>query len=187
MSSGDTLVDFVTWAAQNYPADKYVLILSDHGMGWPGGWSDPDPGRQGQQVDRQVPLEAAIGDNLFLNELDAALAKARQQAGIDKFELIGLDACLMGHVEVMDALAPHGRYAVFSQETEPSLGWAYTAFLSSLAQNPDAGRRGAWPRRSSRATSTRTSASSTTRRATTGSAAATRSTAAPASSRCAES
>ena len=137
MSSGDTLVDFVTWAAKNYPADKYVLILSDHGMGWPGGWSDPDPGRQGQQVDRRVPLEGAIGDNLFLNELDDALAKAQQQAGIDQFELIGLDACLMAHVEVMDALGPHARYAVFSQETEPALGWAYTAFLSRLAQNPD--------------------------------------------------
>ncbi len=43
----------------------------------------------------------------------------------------------MGHVEVMDALAPHAAYAVFSQETEPALGWAYTAFLSQLAQNPD--------------------------------------------------
>ncbi|MGE5602839.1 MAG: clostripain-related cysteine peptidase, partial [Nitrososphaerales archaeon] len=137
MSSGDTLADFVTWAAQTYPADKYVLILSDHGMGWPGGWSDPDPGRQGQQVDRRIPLESAIGDNLFLNELDAALAKAQQQTGISQFELIGLDACLMGHVEVMDMLAPYARYAVFSQETEPSLGWAYTAFLGNLAQNPD--------------------------------------------------
>ena len=41
MSDGKTLVDFVTWAMENYPADKYALILSDHGMGWPGGWSDP--------------------------------------------------------------------------------------------------------------------------------------------------
>ena len=36
MASGDSLVDFVTWAVENYPADKYALILSDHGMGWPG-------------------------------------------------------------------------------------------------------------------------------------------------------
>ncbi len=41
MSDGKTLVDFVTWAMESYPADKYALILSDHGMGWPGGWSDP--------------------------------------------------------------------------------------------------------------------------------------------------
>ncbi len=137
MSAGETLVDFVTWTAKNYPADNYVLILSDHGMGWPGGWSDPDPGQQGQSIDRSIPLESSLGDQLYLNELDAALETARQQAGIDKFELIGMDACLMGHIEVMSALAPHGRYAVFSQETEPALGWAYTAFLSQLVKNPD--------------------------------------------------
>ena len=42
MADGDTLVDFVTWAVETFPADKHVLIMSDHGMGWPGGWSDPD-------------------------------------------------------------------------------------------------------------------------------------------------
>jgi hypothetical protein len=137
MSAGETLVDFVTWAAENYPADKYVLILSDHGMGWPGGWSDPDPGQQRQEVDRRIPLHQSLGDELYLNEIDAALATARQQAGIERFEIVGMDACLMGHVEVMEALAPHAKYAVFSQETEPALGWAYTAFLGQLAQNPD--------------------------------------------------
>ena len=39
MADGQALVDFVTWAVSNYPADRYALILSDHGMGWPGGWS----------------------------------------------------------------------------------------------------------------------------------------------------
>jgi hypothetical protein len=46
-----------------------------------------------------------------------------------------MDACLMGHIEVMSALAPHARYAVLSQETEPSLGWAYASFLSELSNN----------------------------------------------------
>ena len=131
MASGDTLVDFITWAVANYPADKYVLILSDHGMGWPGGWSDGTAsGSSGK-----APLQSAIGDNLFLNELDQSLEQARAQSGIDKFELIGMDACLMGHIEVMTALAPHAKYAVLSQETEPSLGWAYTAFLGELSSN----------------------------------------------------
>lgn len=37
MADPETLIDFVTWAMQTFPADKYALILSDHGMGWPGG------------------------------------------------------------------------------------------------------------------------------------------------------
>ena len=48
-----------------------------------------------------------------------------------------MDACLMGHLEVFDMLAPHARYAVASQETEPALGWAYASFLQSLTANPD--------------------------------------------------
>ena len=40
MSDPQTLIEFSTWAIETFPADKYVLIMSDHGMGWPGGWTD---------------------------------------------------------------------------------------------------------------------------------------------------
>jgi hypothetical protein len=133
MADGATLVDFVTWSIENYPADKYVLILSDHGLGWPGGWSDPTARGAGVNI----PLAQRLGDQLYLNELDDALAQIRQQTGVDKLELIGMDACLMGHLEVFAALEPHAYYAVASQETEPALGWAYTSFLGALVENPD--------------------------------------------------
>ena len=32
--SPDVLSDFISWAAQNYPADRYALILWNHGGGW---------------------------------------------------------------------------------------------------------------------------------------------------------
>lgn len=135
MAKGSTLVDFATWAIQNYPADRYVLIMSDHGMGWPGGWTDPtpastDPGK--------APLISALsGDGLYLSEIDQALGEIRQQAGLDKFDVIGMDACLMSQLEVYSALQPHALYAVASEETEPALGWAYTGFLQTLVDNPD--------------------------------------------------
>jgi hypothetical protein len=134
MSNGSTLVDFVQWAAQNYPADHYVLILSDHGMGWPGGWSDPAPG--GRESSR-VPLVSRLGKNLYLMNLEESLRKIHDAAGIERFEIIGMDACLMGQLEVMTALQPHTRYAVASEETEPALGWAYASFLGDLVTNPD--------------------------------------------------
>ena len=133
MADRQTLVDFVTWAANNYPADKYVLIMSDHGIGWPGGWSDPDPS---VPTDRSLPITAALGNDLYLMEIDQALADIRAQTDIDQFELIGMDACLMGGVEIFSALAPHARYAVASQEVEPALGWAYAGFLEQLTLNP---------------------------------------------------
>ncbi len=132
MADGKTLVDFVTWAIKAYPADKYALILSDHGMGWPGGWSDPTAGSSRVNM----PLANSLGDVLYLMEIDQALGQIRAQTGLDKFELIGMDACLMSHIEVLSAMAPHAYYFVGSQETEPSLGWAYASFLKGLNTNP---------------------------------------------------
>lgn len=134
MADGDTLVDFVRWAVTSYPADKYVLILSDHGAGWPGGWSDPEPGGLG---DHQIALAESFGDMLFLMELDEALQRSVAETGIGEFELIGFDACLMSHLEVFSAIAPYARYAVASQEVEPSLGWAYAALFGRLVDSPE--------------------------------------------------
>ncbi|MEN8172561.1 MAG: clostripain-related cysteine peptidase [Chloroflexota bacterium] len=133
MGSGDTLVDFIHWATSNFPADRYVLILSDHGMGWPGGWSDPAPGGSDGS---QTPLASRLGQNMYLNELDHALGTALQLSGIGKLDLIGMDACLMSQLEVYTALHPHAHYAVASEEVEPGLGWAYAGFLGALTENP---------------------------------------------------
>jgi hypothetical protein len=134
MADGDTLVDFVTWAMAEYPADKVALILSDHGMGWPGIATDPDPGGNG---DDDVMLAEYFGDTIWLMELDEALQEIRSQTGLEKFELIGFDACLMSTIEVLAAVQPHARYEVASQEVEPALGWAYASFLIDLAFDPN--------------------------------------------------
>jgi len=135
MADGGVLVDFVTWAMQAYTADRYVLLLSDHGMGWPGGWSDPVPG--GNDSSR-APLVSGLGEDfLFLSEIDQALSEIRNQTGVDKLDIVGMDACLMSQLEVFAALQPHAHFALASEEVEPSLGWAYAAFLQALVDNPD--------------------------------------------------
>lgn len=133
MSDTTTLVDFVTWTAKNFPADHYVLIMSDHGMGWPGGWTDPSHGISQSQ---SAPLAQKLGNAMYLDQLTAALGEIKRQTGIDKFEIIGMDACLMGQLEVISMLEPFARYTILSEESEPALGWAYTSFLNTLAQNP---------------------------------------------------
>jgi len=123
VDSGDwqTLVDFGVWAIETYPADKYVLILSDHGMGWLGGWSDNAPKK---------------GSEFSTNDIDQALEAIISQTGIGPFDLVGFDACLMGQLEPLDALVPYAKVAVASEEVEPSLGWAYASFLRDLSDNP---------------------------------------------------
>ncbi len=133
MADMDALVDFVSWSVTNYPADHYVLILSDHGTGWPGGWSDPTAVGLGRD---DIPLARGFGDMLWLMELESALFEIQGITGIDKLEMIGFDACLMSHIEVYNAVAPYANYAVASQEVEPGVGWAYSSFLKSLVDNP---------------------------------------------------
>ncbi len=118
--SSSTLVEFATWAINTYPADHYVLILSDHGAGWSGGWNDDSPNE---------------GSSFTMQDIDDALGQIITDSGIDSFELLGFDACLMGQLEVMSGITPHARYAVGSEETEPSLGWAYASFLTALNEN----------------------------------------------------
>ncbi len=68
----DTLVDFATWAIKTYPAQHYVLLLSDHGAGWSGGWNDDDP------------IE---GSSFSMQNIDDALGAVIADTGIDAFEL----------------------------------------------------------------------------------------------------
>lgn len=133
MADTNTLVDFVTWTAANFPADHYVLILSDHGMGWPGGWTDPSPASGTTQ---RAPIAQKLGNAMYLDQLGDALGVIKQQTGIKKFDIIGMDACLMGQLEVLSALEPYANYTILSEETEPALGWAYTSFIQTLTQNP---------------------------------------------------
>ena len=133
MADPATLVDFVTWAVETFPADHYMLVMSDHGMGWPGGWTDPAPG---SKVSHTAPLQKMVGNAMYTDLLDDALAEITRQTGIEKIDIIGMDACLMGQLEVLSAMQPYARYAITSEETEPALGWAYTAFLQALTENP---------------------------------------------------
>lgn len=116
-----TLIDFVTWAIQTYPAQKYALIMSDHGGGWTGGFSD---------------MSTASYSDLSIPEIVSSIEQIRQSTGIDKFELIGFDACLMGQIEVFGSLYPYSNYMVASEEVEPGYGWSYAAWLEQLAQSP---------------------------------------------------
>jgi hypothetical protein len=121
LNMGDpaTLTSFISESAANYPADHYALVLWDHGAGWPGVGPDETDG----------------DDVLELGEIDQALTDGLANAGIDKLDLMGFDACLMGTYEVASVIAEHADYMIGSQEVEPGHGWDYEE-LSVLTENP---------------------------------------------------
>lgn len=40
MSDPHTFADFITWGVQPYPAQHYMVVVSDHGVGWKGAVQD---------------------------------------------------------------------------------------------------------------------------------------------------
>ncbi|MBI5958615.1 MAG: hypothetical protein HY866_07770 [Chloroflexi bacterium] len=119
-NSGDAeaIADFAIWGITNYPAQKYALVLWDHGGAWITHSSDEE-----------------TGDDISLPELTVALDRVKAETGLDKFELLGFDMCLMGQLEVFQTIAPYARYSVGAEETEPGAGWFYL-FFEQLVNNP---------------------------------------------------
>ena len=124
MASSATLSGFIQWAVTNYPADKYVLIFGDHGASWPGfGHDETSP-----EVDGET-------DCLTLEEIDSAMLEATQKTGINKFDLIGFDACLQADIQTLHIMKQYGKIYVASEETEPGYGWQYDQILTYLKNN----------------------------------------------------
>ena len=116
------LASFIADGIKDNRAGHYALIISDHGASWPG--IGPDEGT------------APEYDVLDLAEITDAISTGLEEAGVDKLDLLGFDACLMGNYEVASAVAPLADRLVASQELEPGHGWDYTS-LQTLADDPD--------------------------------------------------
>lgn len=121
MGDPDALTDFLVWGMTDFPANHYALVLWDHGAGWLGiAFDDSVPGF----------------DELSMNDLGGALQRALAQTGRQRLDIIGFDACLMGQMEVYNAISPYAAYAVGSEELVPALGWDYAALLADLYAAP---------------------------------------------------
>jgi hypothetical protein len=117
----EVLATFIAEGIEANRAGHYALIISDHGASWPG--IGPD--------------EGSDYDVLDLGEITDAISSGLEQAGVDRLDLLGFDACLMANYEVASAVAPLADRLVASQELEPGHGWDYGS-LQLLADDPDA-------------------------------------------------
>lgn len=122
-NTGDpaALVDFALWAMRTYPAERYALIIWDHGGAWLGLATDA----------------SAAEDDLSMPEMEEALSQISAANNGARLDLIGFDACLMSQFEVYRAVAPYGLYGVAAQETIPGFGWEYATPLEALTRNPE--------------------------------------------------
>ena len=115
MTDEEELADFIRFCAKKAPADRYILILWDHGGGSVSGFGH----------DETYP-----NDTMNIGEL----SKALREGGV-KFDFIGFDACLMATLETALAVEPYADYMIASEESEPGTGWYYTNWLKMLDEN----------------------------------------------------
>ncbi len=131
VDSGDyhTVVDFVNWGKNNYPADNYALIIWDHGSGW-----------QKKSLNKKFQKSISIDDtsenriSVANGDFETMLSEIKQSLG-KKLDFLGLDACLMGMWEITYSSEKYSRFLAFSEETENGSGWEYYTLLDLFKQS----------------------------------------------------
>jgi hypothetical protein len=132
----ETLRDFIRWSKQTYPADKYILILSDHGGGW--------------KPTEDYPKTAALpslagGPNygiLFDENFDSEplssfdLAKGIKDSGT-QFEMVFYAACYMNMLENLGELAGSVHYTYGANHVTTSTIFDLAEFVRQLKKGGD--------------------------------------------------
>jgi hypothetical protein len=164
INTGDpkNLTDFIKWSVKNYPADRYALVLWNHGQGW----DDTDiyaderyrglrrlssgrirhalfhtpvrrtlKGAIGHTEMRAILLDDNAKDFLDNQEMKQVLAGTKKLLKRN-LDILGMDACLMSMAEVGYQIHESADHTVGSEETEPGNGWPYNTILAELAKNP---------------------------------------------------
>ena len=116
MGDPSTLESFLTYCKTNYPADHTMVVFWDHGGG----------SVSGVCFDENYDY-----DSLTLAELDQAFSNVGS-----KYDVVGMDTCLMATLDNANVMSKYANYLVASEEEEPGNGWNYTDLLADLAANP---------------------------------------------------
>ncbi len=115
LGDSETFSSFINYVYENYKADKYDLIIYDHGMGALGSISDD-----------------FSNDFLTAFEMKEALEKSYFNEN-NKMETVLFRTCLNGTSEIASVFAPYANYMVASEEI--TRGNAYSdvfAFINSI-------------------------------------------------------
>ncbi|MFW9906518.1 MAG: clostripain-related cysteine peptidase, partial [Candidatus Thorarchaeota archaeon] len=108
----NTYRNFVLWAQSTYPAEKYALTYIGHG-GAVSGFS----------------FDISDGDQLTLDEFQQAMSGLY-------VDIVALDSCKMGTLELAYESRTFTDYIVFSEQFSVTEGLDYKAFIEELCNKP---------------------------------------------------
>jgi len=127
MDDPAVLQDFIEWGMAKYPAERYGLVLWNHGGQFLGYGGDTQEGT----------LDNPMG--MTTGQLNKSITQALATGGQSKMDFIGFDTCLMGGAEVLGDFNTLCDVFFACPELDYGDGWDYAATLSFLRANPDVG------------------------------------------------
>jgi len=117
--------DFVKWGMANYPAERYAVVLWNHGSGW----------RNRAASVRGICWDDTSDNHITEAQMRLALSELYSYYG-KKIQLVAMDACVMGNMEVAYDVKDYANYLTFSQINEPGSGYPYNTILTDLITYP---------------------------------------------------
>jgi clostripain len=138
LDMGDPLVlkQFVKWGRHRFPAERYALVIWDHGQGWRAGDRKPgtDPFRSAKASPmKAVSFDDTSGHHLYNRDIQNVLSDL---GPVGHFDVLGFDACLMAMLESAYAFRGVADWMVGSEDLEPGYGWDYESWLGELVKKP---------------------------------------------------
>ena len=119
MGSPQTLNQFIQWGKANYPADRYGIVIWNHGNGW-----------LRSPTSRAVSYDDEKGTSIQIWDLNQAF-------GTEQFDFIAWDCSLMQMFEVAYEIRGNTKYVVGSEESPPGEGYPYQLVFNKFRDNPD--------------------------------------------------
>lgn len=123
-TSGAVIADFVAWSRRTFPAQRYGLVISSHADGWRNAGSlrgslisDDDAGKKGNAIEIAAWIKGA---------------NASFDGYYRPLELLVLDACSMGSIEMAYEFRDCANYTVLSQAFVPAAGMPLGKILDSI-------------------------------------------------------
>lgn len=141
MGSPETLEKFLSWGKRQYPANRYMVIIWNHGQGWRA--EMPRSGNRSPSFlggFRAISFDEDTKSFLYnsdIAEVVATVFGASTKNTDQKLDLLGFDACLMSMIETAYGVQSSVKTLVASAELEPGAGWPYALWLSQLVKKPE--------------------------------------------------
>ena len=131
----DSLTNFINWAAKNYPAKKYILMLADHG----GGYLPCDDTAEAASSPQHRGL--IFDDGYQVNGEDKCFSAKSFARGVRsanvRMDGIVLYLCLMNNLEFLYEVKDVTDYITCSTYTMWPDGGAFEKLADNMASEPD--------------------------------------------------